>query len=325
MRVSYEEYQRRLKLPLSEKIIWAKQVITEFWAEYHEKSGGKGVYVAFSGGKDSQVLLHLVRSMFPNTVAVFADTKLEFPEIRKRVKTFDNVIWTKPTKMFKDVVKEDGFAIGSKKISRMISDLQNPTSKNEASRNLYLTGIKRDGTKSNVFKLPKKWEKLQNAPFKVSGKCCDYFKKEPFKIYEKETEKKVILGTTASESEFRRVSYMKTGCNSFGRNAMCRPLSIWTEQDIWDYAELNGLKFCDVYYDRYLEDGTFIQGEKRTGCVVCCFGITEEKGENRIQRLGKTHPKMHKYFIEEAGLGKVLRYVNVKYLPEQEQKQLKLF
>lgn len=320
--ITNEEYNRRLQLPLEEKIKWSKQVIIEFWSQYHKKNGCKGVYVAFSGGKDSQVLLHLVRSLFPSTVAVFADTKLEFPEIRKHVKTFDNVVWIKPTKMFKDVVKENGFAVGSKKIARQISDLQNPTDKNENTRRLYEFGIKSDGSISNSFKLPKKWLKLKDAPFKVSGKCCDFFKKEPFKIYEKQTGQKPIVGTTTEESAMRRISYLQTGCNSFGDKAMSRPLSIWTEKDVWDYAEQEGIKFCEIYYDRYLEDGTFVKGERRTGCVTCLFGITEEKGENRIQRLAKTHPKMHDHFVNEAGLKEVLQYINIPYLPEVEQPTL---
>lgn len=317
--VSHDEFQRRLSLPLEEKIKWAKQVIVEYWCEMHEKNGNKGVYISFSGGKDSQVLLHLVRSIFPNVPAVFADTKLEFPEIRKHVKTFENVIWLKPTKMYKDVVKDEGFAVGSKKIARMISDLQNPTPTNENSRRLYSTGVKMDGSMSKSFKLPAKWLKLENAPFKVSGKCCDYFKKEPFRIYEQETGKVPFVGTTAEESAMRRMSYMQTGCNSFGENPKSRPLSIWTEKDIWDYSILHNFKFCEVYYDRTLDNGLKVKGESRTGCVTCLFGITEEKGENRIQRLAKTHPKMHDYFVNETGIKEVLNYIKVPYLPRDEQ------
>lgn len=311
--ISKLEYDRRVSLPFEEKIAWSKQVIIEYWAEYHEKVGGNGVYVAFSGGKDSQVLLHLVRSIFPTTVAVFADTKLEFPEIRNHVKTFENVVWLKPDKMFKDVVKDHGYAIGSKKIARMISDLQNPTDRNFNSRKLYEFGIKKDGSISKSFKIPNKWLNLKDAPFKVSGKCCDFFKKMPFKRYEKETGKKPIVGTTTSESTMRKMSYLKTGCNSFGDKAMSRPLSIWTEEDIWKYADQFNIKFCELYYDRIFPDGKIIKGESRTGCVICMFGITEDKDENRIQRLAKTHPKMHEFFVYESGLKEILDYIKVPY------------
>ena len=62
---------------------------------YYEQLGGN-VYVSFSGGKDSTVLLHQVRRMYPNVPAVFIDTGLEYPEIRDFVKTIDNVVWLKP-------------------------------------------------------------------------------------------------------------------------------------------------------------------------------------------------------------------------------------
>ena len=40
------------------------------------------VYVSFSGGKDSTVLLHIVREMYPNIEAVFVNTGLEYPEFK---------------------------------------------------------------------------------------------------------------------------------------------------------------------------------------------------------------------------------------------------
>ena len=75
-------------LPLNLKVALTKQRIRQWVQEF----GESGVYVSFSGGKDSTVLLHLVRSLYPDVVAVFCDTGLEYPEIRDFVKTFDNVV-----------------------------------------------------------------------------------------------------------------------------------------------------------------------------------------------------------------------------------------
>lgn len=87
---------QRQSLPLEAKIEMSKKRIRE-WYEHYDGD----VYVAFSGGKDSTVLLHLVRSMYPDVEAVFSDTGLEYPEIREFVKTIDNVTWVKPKKNFK--------------------------------------------------------------------------------------------------------------------------------------------------------------------------------------------------------------------------------
>lgn len=78
------------------------------------------VYVSFSGGKDSTVLLDLVRRVYPEVEAVFLDTGLEFPEIRKFVKTINNVTWVRPKMAFSDIIKKCGYPIISKETSERV-------------------------------------------------------------------------------------------------------------------------------------------------------------------------------------------------------------
>lgn len=70
------DLRRLQKQPYEWKVEHALDVIREFV----EHEGETGVYVSFSGGKDSLVLLHLVRSIYPDVPAVFANTGIEFPE-----------------------------------------------------------------------------------------------------------------------------------------------------------------------------------------------------------------------------------------------------
>ena len=100
---------------LEEKI----QISTARIIEWYEHWDGK-VYVSFSGGKDSTVLLDLVRRVYPDVPAVFSDTGLEFPEIREFVKSFDNVVWVKPKLTFTEVITKYGYPIISKNISNTI-------------------------------------------------------------------------------------------------------------------------------------------------------------------------------------------------------------
>ena len=58
--------KQRQSLPLKLKIELSKRRIREFYEHFDGQ-----VYVSFSGGKDSTVLLHLVRSMYPDVPAVF--------------------------------------------------------------------------------------------------------------------------------------------------------------------------------------------------------------------------------------------------------------
>ena len=111
-----EDLRQLQALPLNLKISLTKQRIRQWVQEF----GVDGVYVSFSGGKDSTVLLHLVRSLYPNVVAVFFDTGLEFPEIRDFVKTFDNVVWLKPKMTFRKVIEKYGYPFISKEVSECV-------------------------------------------------------------------------------------------------------------------------------------------------------------------------------------------------------------
>lgn len=103
-------------MPLDIKIDMTKRRIREWVDEY----GIDGVYVSFSGGKDSTVLLDIARQLYPEIKAVFVDTGLEYPEIREFVKTFDNVDWLKPKKTFKQVINEYGYPIISKEVCECV-------------------------------------------------------------------------------------------------------------------------------------------------------------------------------------------------------------
>ena len=104
-------------MPLDVKVRLTKQRIREWVNEY----GTDGVYVSFSGGKDSTVLLDIVRQDFPNIPAVFCDTGLEYPEIREFVKTFDNVTILRPKMNFVDVIRKYGYPMISKEVSECVS------------------------------------------------------------------------------------------------------------------------------------------------------------------------------------------------------------
>lgn len=64
--------------------------------------------VAFSGGKDSTVVLHLVRSVDANVPAVFCNTGVEAPETIAFIKTVPNLVELHPERGFWDIVREHG-------------------------------------------------------------------------------------------------------------------------------------------------------------------------------------------------------------------------
>lgn len=103
-------------LPLSAKIRMTEYRIKQWVEEY----GEDGVYVSFSGGKDSTVLLDIARRIYPRIKAVFVDTGLEYPEIRKFVKTVSNVDWIRPKLTFRQVIEKYGYPFISKEVSECV-------------------------------------------------------------------------------------------------------------------------------------------------------------------------------------------------------------
>lgn len=198
------ELKHLQSLPLIEKVKLTKQKI-KGWYKYFD---GK-VYVAFSGGKDSTVLLHIVRLLYPKVPGVFLNTGLEYPEIKKFVRTYNNIIWLKPVKSFSKVIAEHGFAVVSKITAYKIWQVRN--TKSDKLRNIRLYGDER----GSMGKIPDKWKYLIKSKIKISDKCCYYLKKKPAMIYDKETGRRPMLGTMASDSLLRKNNYQITGCNAF--------------------------------------------------------------------------------------------------------------
>lgn len=111
-----QELQQWQALPLNVKVLMTKRRIRDWVNEY----GVDGVYVSFSGGKDSTVLLHMVREEYPDVRGAFVDTGLEYPEIREFVKTFDNIDWLRPKMNFRQVIEKYGYPLISKEASECV-------------------------------------------------------------------------------------------------------------------------------------------------------------------------------------------------------------
>lgn len=147
-------------LPLDIKIAKTKLRIREA-IEYF---GVDGVYVPVSGGLDSGLLSYLVEQVQKEMgiqkeaiPRVNANTRNEYPGVLKMARKLSDIEMTSLKSPY-EVWGAEGYPVASKKTSRMIRDIQNPTDDNFNTRNLYLTGIKQDGTKgSSRCKLAKKY------------------------------------------------------------------------------------------------------------------------------------------------------------------------
>lgn len=307
--------------PLERKIRVSQLRIMEWYQHW----GGK-VYVSFSGGKDSTVLLDLARRVYPDIEAVFVDTGLEYPEVRKFALSKGNVKKLKPEMRFDEVIEKYGYPVVSKEVSEAVEEARKNIlqGKSDTKRVRQLYGLEKiPGTDKPSPYNKTKWKFLLEAPFKISKKCCHVMKKQPMYDYERKTGKKPMIGTMAEESHLRKSHWIQSGCNAFeAKRPTSKPLSFWREQDILKYLKITGLDYCSVYGEikeqaqetmEFVERKLYTTGCDRTGCMFCMFGAHLEKEPNRFQRMKITHPKQYDYCINKLGCGAVLDHIDVPY------------
>ena len=234
-----KELRERQSWTLRQKIDHSLGVIDQFVSRLNGQ-----VYVGFSGGKDSTVLLDLCRIIKPDIKAVFCNTGNEYPDIVRFVRELKatdgyNIEIIYPKLKPAQVFEKYGFPLISKEVSEAIyAGKHSPLSVKGKKALGVLKGYKFKG------EIPVKYRSFIREKFDINNKCCYALKKQPAHIYIKETGLYPILGTMASESILRQQSYLiQGGCNVFGENggkSKSLPLSIWLEEDIWDYIRERG-------------------------------------------------------------------------------------
>ena len=257
-------------------------------------------------------LKDILQDVFPDVPAVFCNTGLEYPEVKKFAMSQNNVKVITPKMMFKEVISRYGYPVISKEQSSYIADIRNTKSD-------YIRNLRLNGNKTGSYKLSEKWKFMLNAPFKISDKCCKIMKKEPFIRYERETGSKGIIATMTDESSLRLNTWLRFGCNAFNaKRPLSRPMSFWTEQDILQYIVEHKLKIASVYGEiKQKENGEYYTtGVKRTGCMFCMYGVQNET-PNRFQIMQRTHPKQYEFCMNTLGLKDVMSYMNIPFKEEQ--------
>lgn len=219
-------FDRMRNLPFEDKVEIAHKIVKEAFSKF------KRLAVAFSGGKDSTVVLHIVRQYNPDIPVIFANTRVEMPETIKFIRELKekwnlNLIEVKGKYTFWQIVEKYGL----------------PSTR-------FLTN-------SKIALASKGLTQLQGAP-----KCCWYLKEEPaLNMYRKKGIECVFFGITWDESYNRKWSIIKKGLlfyHTTHKHWKCYPIGYWSELDVWTYIEKNNIPVNPAY-----------EKVDRVGCIVC--------------------------------------------------------
>lgn len=257
---------------------------------YHSTNGE--CYLSFSGGKDSTVILAIIKmceeiyTIPKNSIpAVFSNTGLElgatidFVKWCKESGWYENIEIIRPDKSFDWILKNYGKPIKSKMKSEFLSR--------------YHRGMRTENTIRNLFGLNNKVIKIKIADkdmhllhddfdIKISEQCCRILKKKPFAKYNKEKKiKGYILGERMAEGGARALNNQKRineggkfCTKTKGEYIVKLPIVDWSDKDIEEFIEKYNVPLSKAYTEH---------GYDRTGCFLCPY--SKYIGNN----LGKLH------------------------------------
>jgi len=180
--------------PIEQKLEIARGVIEQHFQEFQPEE----CFVAWSGGKDSTLMLYLIRQVYPQVLVVFNDTGVEHPETLDFVDELSrlwglNLTILHPAMSFWQCVERYGFPPPSR----------------------FKTGDKKTGT----------------------PRCCFHLKEKPVIQFIKEMQMKAsFIGVTAWESWGRRITAGKLGYCHFSKvYGLCRvkPILCFRPDEIW--------------------------------------------------------------------------------------------
>ena len=312
--MTFEELHNRQQWTLAQKIDHSLGVIDQFIARMDGK-----VYLSFSGGKDSTVLLHLCEILKPDIQCVFVNTGCESVDVVRfveKMKAAHNIEVIRPKLTPRQVWAKYGFPLVSKDQAFKIDLVRkNP---NSASAQKFM----RDSNKFTISKCFRYLCDTDKCKYHTSAVCCNKLKKDPCKRYEHESGLRPIVATMASESMLRETDYLRVGqCNKFDQgHEKSKPLSIWMEEDIWQFIHENNIEIAEIY----------AKGVDRTGCVGCGFGA-QMKDDRRLETFYRLYPKYYNMVLnfENNGVNyrealREMLAVNGLWLPDENPQQ-KLF
>ena len=159
-----------------------------------EKYGEENFYLAFSGGKDSTVVHHLLDMALPNNriPRVFSNTGIEYNAVvkfvREKEKEDDRIVIVSPKANIRTTLERVGYPFKSKDHSSVLTEWQRGNRDTKAMKK-YLA---EEQTKYTCPKILR-YQFSDDFKLKVSKYCCNEMKKKPSHQWQRENKKSITI------------------------------------------------------------------------------------------------------------------------------------
>jgi len=232
--------------------------------------------VSCSFGKDSVVVLDLVRKYYPDIYVVFNNTRVQHPETYK-FKDFLKKEWslklleTKPLMSFWRVADLYGLPDGRKELS-------------------------------DKALLKRRMEGKPIGNGRRIDICCKILKEYPMhRLMKRFKFSLTFTGLTAIESRRRNLTIDAQGCSYLLAEGYWKthPIAYWTPQDVWRYIEENNIPVNPIY-DKISRLCNTPLLQVRSGCAFC----TAYKGWRK--EMSNLYPGIYKLICNKYFSQKVL-------------------
>jgi 3'-phosphoadenosine 5'-phosphosulfate sulfotransferase (PAPS reductase)/FAD synthetase len=230
--------------------------------------------LSYSGGRDSHLLLHIVRNIlrydneqFP---AIYAKTYNEFSDIRHRIEEQDITTVKSGMKIF-EIFEIEGLPLWGKQFSKYWNDLY----------------VKKWNVKISNERILKDYtercEWVNSCSLCLSEKCCKFLKEDILK-----KNKANIVGLRQDEKG-RRSTGKNKEYDFCVRNskALFKPIFDVTNTELYEIEKTLSISKNNPNIYNYLD---------RTGCVMCGFG-TKKQIIEKINYLRWYEPSRAKFYL----------------------------
>ncbi len=241
---------------LDAKIATANEVLSALLAATGQ------IAVAFSGGRDSLVALHLALQLKPDVTVVLINTSIEFPESLRYIREFAaewqlNYHEAKAQVNFWTLAAEQGLPVAGR------------------GNTTFMRGLS------------------EKADVKLSNSCCRRMKETPARqFYREHGIEGVVTGLRVAESLMRKLNFADYGALRFSstyNTLIAWPLYSWHDEDIEAYIERHNLPRNPLYE----------MGYQRVGCWACMQDMLHL--DSRLFTLQKKHPHLYATIRKKFG------------------------